>query len=60
MSDFSVPNEEQRKLMQDCGIDPSGYAVTTDNERTLSALHLKTRNEIMIIKNERMKLRGNQ
>lgn len=60
MSDFSTPDATQRQLMESCGIDPSGYAVICDNERTLAALHLKTRNEIMILKNERMRIRGNQ
>ena len=58
MSDFRVPNEEQRKLMEDCGIEPKGYAVMTDNDRTLSVIHLKTRNEIMILKNERLRNHG--
>ena len=60
MSDFKVPTEEQRSLLMECDIDPEGYVVRTDNDRSMCVLHLKTRNEILIMKNERMRIRGNQ
>lgn len=56
---FTVPNKEQRKLLQECGIEPAGYAVTLEDEDRLCLLHLKSRNEIMICKNRRV-TNGNQ
>lgn len=56
---FKVPNQEQRKLLQECGIEPAGYAVTFDDKDRLCLLHLKSRNEIMICKNRRV-TNGNQ
>jgi len=59
MGDFTVPNAEQAQLFRECGIEPKGYAVILDNDRVLCALHLKSRNEIMICKNRREKQNGN-
>lgn len=45
--------------MREMGIDPEGYAIMTDNEDTMTARHLKTRHDIFISKNRRVK-RDNQ
>ena len=55
MGQFTVPNETQRKLCRECGIDPEGVMVILDNDRVLALLHLKSRNEVMISKNVRVK-----
>lgn len=56
---FAVPDQEQSALMREMGIDPDGYAIMTDNEDTMTARHLKTRHDIYISKNRRVK-RDNQ
>lgn len=55
MGKFSVLNEQQRKLCQECGINPEGLAVILENDTVLWMLHLKTRNEISIQKNRSMR-----
>lgn len=55
MGDFTVPNETQRALCLECGIDPEGVVVILDNDRSLMLLHLKSRNEVSIYKNVRVK-----
>ena len=55
MGQFTVPNREQRELCRECGIDPDGFQVILDNDRSLWLLHLKSRNEVMISKNVRVK-----
>lgn len=56
---FAVPNQEQKELLRECGIDPQGYAVVLDDKDHLCLLHLKSRNEILICKNRRV-TNGNQ
>ena len=58
MGDFTVLNEEQIGWVMECDMDPERFVVIHDNERTLTLLHLKSRNEVMICKNRRVK-RGN-
>lgn len=60
MGDFTVPNARQRELCLECGIDPEGFMVILENDRALMLLHLKSRNEVSIYKNERVKKRGSQ
>lgn len=55
MGDFTVPNEAQRALCLECGIDPEGVVVILDNDRVLMLLHLKSRSDISIYKNARVK-----
>lgn len=55
MGDFTVPNEAQRALCLECGIDPEGVVVILDNDRVLMLLHLKSRSDISIYKNARAK-----
>ncbi|MBQ3193759.1 MAG: hypothetical protein IJB59_09360 [Oscillospiraceae bacterium] len=55
MGQFTVPNDAQRELCRDCGIDPAGFMVILDNDRVLAMVHLKSRNEVMISKNVRVK-----
>ena len=50
---FTVPTEAQARMCRECGIDPGGYVVRLESEDTLVMLHLKTRNEFMIVKNRR-------
>ena len=52
---FTVPDQEQSMFMREMGIDPDGYAIMTDNEDTMTARHLKTRHDIFISKNRRVK-----
>lgn len=52
---FTVLDEEQSALCRECGIDPEGFMVILDNDRCLMMLHLKSRNEVMISKNVRVK-----
>ena len=52
MGEFTMPNAAQRELCAACGIDPEGYVIIRENDRLLTMLHLKSRNEIMISKNE--------
>lgn len=54
MGQFSVPNAVQQALCRECGIDPEGFVVILDNDRILTLLHLKSRNEVMISKNRRV------
>lgn len=51
---FTVLDEEQSALCRECGIDPEGFMVILDNDRCLTLLHLKSRNEVMISKNVRV------
>ncbi len=55
MGDFTEPNAEQKALCREVNIDPAGYVVILDNERLLVMLHLKSRNEVTIHKNRRVK-----
>ena len=59
ISGFSVPNQAQKEILKECGINPQGYAVMLDDKDRLCLLHLKSRNEIMICKNRR-KTNGSQ
>lgn len=52
---FKMLDEEQSALCRECGIDPEGFMVILDNDRCLMLLHLKSRNEVMISKNVRVK-----
>lgn len=52
---FTVPNREQSELLREMGIDPDGYGIMTDDEDSMSARHLKTRHDILISKNRRVK-----
>ena len=58
MGDFTVPNEEQKRLCRECGVDPEGFMVILENDRCLALLHLKSRNEVSIYKNVRVKKHG--
>lgn len=51
---FSVPNKEQEQWIRECDMDPAGYVVRTDSEDMLGLLHLKSRNEVTIVKNRRV------
>ena len=55
MGDFTVLSEEQKAFVRSIGIEPKGYVVIVDNERTLCMRHLKTRHDVMISKNEVVK-----
>ena len=55
MGDFTVLNAEQAALAREADIDPAGYVVILDNDRSLVMLHLKSRNEVTIHKNRRAK-----
>lgn len=59
MGDYTSPTKEQLALCRECDINPEGYVVILDNDRMLCMRHLKTRNEISIIKNRRV-TNGNQ
>ena len=54
MGQFTVLNAEQKELCRECGVDPEGFMVIVDNDRTLALLHLKSRNEVSIHKNRRV------
>ena len=55
MGDFTVLSEEQKAFVRSIGIEPNGYIVILENERTLCVRHLKTRHDVMISKNEVVK-----
>lgn len=59
MGQYPVLNEEQIQLAKAIGMDPGQYVVILDNDRCLCLLHLKTRNEVSIFKNE-VKVHGSQ
>lgn len=52
---FPIPAEDHVNLMQQMGIDPSGYAVVLENEDVIWLKHYKTGNELTIRKNRRAK-----
>ena len=52
MGQYPVLNEEQEQLVKNTGMDPVQFVVILDNDRCLCLLHLKTRNEVSIFKNE--------
>lgn len=55
MGEFTVPNEAQRRLCWESGVDPEVFLVILDNDRCLMLLHLESRNEVSIYKNVRVK-----
>lgn len=55
MGEFTVPNEAQRRLCRENGVDPEVFQVILDNDRCLILLHLDTQNEVSIYKNVRVK-----
>lgn len=52
MGEFAVPTKEQQDLCLECGIDPKGILVILENDGVLAMLHMKTRNEVLIVKGE--------
>lgn len=48
---FSVPDGAQVQLLRQCDIDPEGYVVVLENDEVLWVRHLKTRNDVSIMKN---------
>lgn len=54
-SKFSVPSAEQEEIIRSMGIDPAGFVVRLAREDSLTLLHLKTRNEVMITINRSMR-----
>ena len=55
MGEFKVLNQEQQMLCRECGIDPEGMTVILENDSALVMMHLRTRNEVSIYKNVRVK-----
>ena len=55
MGDFTVLTEEQKALIRSIGIEPEGYVVILENDRSLCLRHLKSRHDVMISKNEVVK-----
>ena len=55
MGDFAVLNEEQKALIRSIGIEPEGYVVILENDRSLCLRHLRSRHDVMISKNEVVK-----
>lgn len=45
-------SETQAHIAERIGIDPRQYVVILDNERMICMMHIKTRIEVMIIKQE--------
>ena len=45
-------DETQIQIAERIGIDPKQYVVMLDNERMICMMHIKTRTEVMIIKQE--------
>lgn len=53
MSDFKVPNEHQRNLMERNGITAPSVVVILENDRILSLKNHDTGDEVTICKGER-------
>ena len=55
VSRFTVPTAEQAEILREMGMDPEAYVVHLAREDAMWLLHLKTRNEVMITINRRVK-----
>ena len=59
MGQFTALNDEQAGWVREIGADPREFSLILDNEQCMVLMHMKSRNELMLYKNRRVK-RGNQ
>lgn len=53
MSKYRVPDEEERRIIRENGIDPDAVTVSFRTETSIHLLYFKTRDEIVIRKGDR-------
>lgn len=53
MTKIDVPNEEERKIMEQNGLDPEKFCVTFRDETTIALRNYKTRDDVTIRKGDR-------
>lgn len=53
MPKIDVPNEQERKIMEENGLDPSKFCVTFRDETTICLRNYKTRDDVTIRKGDR-------
>lgn len=53
MPKIDVPNEEEKKIMRENGMDPSRFCVTFRDENTIALRNYKTRDDVTIRKGDR-------
>lgn len=57
MGDYTVPNERQRQLCRESGVEPEDMSVILENETALRMKHHKSGNIVSIYKEEAQKRR---
>ena len=53
MGKARVPDEQERRIMQENGMDPEKYCVTFRDETTIVLRNYKTRDDVTIHKGDR-------
>lgn len=53
MSSFKVPDEEERRIIRENGLNPEEYAVTFRTDTEIYLLCYKTRGQVVIRKRDR-------
>lgn len=53
MPKIDVPNEEERKIMEQNGLDPEKFCVTFRDKTTIALRNYKTRDDVTIRKGDR-------
>ena len=53
MGKARVPDEQERKIIQENGMDPERFCVTFRDENTICLRNYKTRDDVTIRKGER-------
>lgn len=54
MSKVTVPDEQERQILRENGLDPDGYGVTYRDDTTIRLLCYKTRDVIKIEQGDRL------
>lgn len=52
---FTVPNVEETELLLELGLEPDAFAVVLSSEDTLWLMHYKSRHDLVIHINRRVK-----
>jgi len=53
MPKIDIPNEKERKILLENGLDPAKYCVTFRDETTIGLRNYKTRDDVTIRKGDR-------
>ena len=53
MPKIDIPNEKERKILKENGLDPAKFCVTFRDETTIGLRNYKTRDDVTIRKGDR-------